>query len=250
MRWSLHFFLGSQCPGLFTHWGSADHSHGVLTEGTCDPRWGVWGLCESHPLCMVRIVCGETPHTKLRKREEHVRASLVFRNEYFSVFTLHRPVPVCLFTPARFPLPGAPGDSSDGLPGNYSSMSMGRRGAGIWWIDCRACGSGKKPAGSGEVAAVTSFRSTVLLSRDQTCPSSSSPASGVFSQLLSGTRKDRACQNQGGAFNMIMTAIETVNITEPKGKGRTSVGQCGERRPTLPFFLPSQEVTGTPSFPP
>ena len=127
---------------------------------------------------------------------------------------------------------------------------MVRREAGTWWIDCRACGSGKKPVGSGEVAAVTSFRSTVLLSRDQTCPSSSSPASGVFSQLLSGTRKDRACQNQGGAFNMIMTAIETVNITEPKGKGRTSVGQCGERRPTLPFFLPFQEVTGTPSFPP
>ena len=130
---------------------------------------------------MVRIVCGETPHTQLRKREEHVRASLVFRNEYFSVFTLHRLVPVCFFTPARFTLPGAPGDSSGGLPGNYSSMSMGRRGAGIWWIDCRARGSGKKPVGSGEVAAVTSFRSTVLLSRDQTCPSSSSPASGVFS---------------------------------------------------------------------
>ena len=127
-------------------------------------------------------------------------------------------------------------------------MNMARREAGTWWIDCRAHGSGKKPVGSGEVAAVTSFRSTALLSRDQTCPSSSSPASGVFSQLLSGTRKDQACQNQGSVFNMIMTAIETVNITEPKGKGRTSVGQCGERRLTLPFFLPSQEVTGTPSF--
>ena len=159
-----------QGPGWFTHWGPADHSHGVLTEGTCDPRWGVWGLCESHPLCMVRIVCGETPHTKLRKREEHVRASLVFRNEYFSVFTLHRPVPVCLFTPARFPLPGAPGDSSGELPGNYSSMSMGRRGAGIWWIDCRACGSGKKSVESGEVAAVTSFRSTVYSAETRPAP--------------------------------------------------------------------------------
>ena len=101
---------------------------------------------------------------------------------------------------------------------------------------------------AGEVAAMTSVRSTILLSRNQTCPSSSSPASGVFSQLLSRTRKDRACQNQGGA-HIIMTAIETVTITEPKGKGRTSLGQRGERRPTLPFFLPSQEVTGTPSFP-
>ena len=108
----------------------------------------------------------------------------------------------------------------------------------------------KKPMGSGEVAAVTSFRSTVLLSRDQPCPSPSSPASGAFSQLLSGTRKDRACRNQGSALSMIMTAVETVNITEPKGKGRTSLGQCGERSPTLHFFLPSQAVTGTPSFPP
>ena len=134
------------------------------------------------------------------------------------------------------------------LPGNDSSMSMGRRGTGSWWIGCRAHGSGEKPVGSGEVAAVTSFRSTVLLSRDQTCPSSSRPVSGVFSQLLSRMRKDRACQNQGGAH--IMTAVETVNITEPKGKGRTSLGQCGERRPTLPFFLLSQEVTGTHLFPP
>ena len=28
------------------------HSHGVLTKGSCDPRWVVWGLCESHPICM------------------------------------------------------------------------------------------------------------------------------------------------------------------------------------------------------
>ena len=58
------------------------------------------------------------------------------------------------------------------------------------------------------------FGSTVLLSRDQPCPSSSSPASGAFSQLLSGTRKDRACQNQGSVLSMIMTAVETVNITQ------------------------------------
>ena len=30
------------------------------------------------------------------------------------VFTLYRPVPVCLFTPGRFTLPGAPGDFSGG----------------------------------------------------------------------------------------------------------------------------------------
>ena len=31
---------------------------------------------------------------------------------------------------------------------------------------------------------------------------------------------------------MIMTAVETVTITEPKGKGRTSLEKCGERRAT------------------
>ena len=30
------------------------------------------------------------------------------------VFTLYRPVPVLFFTPERFTLPGAPGDSSGG----------------------------------------------------------------------------------------------------------------------------------------
>ena len=42
-----------------------------------------------------------------------MRASLVFRNSCFTIFTLYRPVPVCLFTPARFTFPGAPGASSD-----------------------------------------------------------------------------------------------------------------------------------------
>ena len=58
-------------------------------------------------------VCGETTHTT-KKKEEYTRASLVFRNSCFTVFTLYRPVPVCLFTPGRFTLPGAPGDFSGG----------------------------------------------------------------------------------------------------------------------------------------
>ena len=75
-----------------------------------------------------------------------------------------------------------------------------------------------------------------LLSRDQTCPSSPSPAPGVFSQHLSGTRKDRACQNQGNVFDIIMTGVKTVNITQnQRERRRTSLGQCGERRPTLPL---------------
>ena len=40
---------------MFTHWGPADHSRDVLTKRMCDPRRGaevVWGLCESHPVCV------------------------------------------------------------------------------------------------------------------------------------------------------------------------------------------------------
>ena len=57
---------------MFTHWGPADHSRDVLTKRMCDPRRGgevVWGLCESHPVCVgqnhVQIV-------KAKKREEYM----------------------------------------------------------------------------------------------------------------------------------------------------------------------------------
>lgn len=62
-RWTLHFFLGSQQVqgrGLFTHWGPHDHSHGVLTKGTCDPRWVVWGLCEAHSVSWDKIMGDHT----------------------------------------------------------------------------------------------------------------------------------------------------------------------------------------------
>ena len=51
------------------------------------------------------------------------------------------------------------------------------------------------------------------LSRDQTCPSSSSPASGEFSQHFSRTTKDRDCQHQGSVFSIIVIAVISVNIT-------------------------------------
>ena len=86
-----------------------------------------------------------------------------------------------------------------------------------------------------------SFQLTSLLSRDQTSPSSPSPASGVFSQHLSGTRKDRACQNQGSVFNIIKTAVKTVNITQnQREERRTSLGQASgeETNPTLLSAIP------------
>lgn len=43
---TLHLFLRrwrSQGPGPFPRWGPIQGSHGVVTEGTHDPRCGVWG---------------------------------------------------------------------------------------------------------------------------------------------------------------------------------------------------------------
>ena len=75
-----------------------------------------------------------------------------------------------------------------------------------------------------------------LLSREQICPSSPSPASGLFSQHLSETKKNQACQNQGSVFNIIMKAVKTVNITQnQREKRRTSWDKCWERRPALPL---------------
>ena len=58
----------------------------------------------------------------------------------------------------------------------------------------------------------------------------------MFSQCLSGTRKDGACQNQGSVFNIIMTAVKTVNITQnQREETRTSLGKTSgeEIDPTL-----------------
>ena len=146
------------------------------------------------------------------------------------------------------PLPGSPslghGGSSGGLPGNHSNFPAHSGWVGtqvhlLSWFQ----GSGKKSTGSRwgcccDLLPVDSPQKRIgLLPVLQ-------PSSPV-SFTPQWDKKDRACQNQGSVFNMIMTAIETVNITQnQREKRRTSLGQCGERRPTLHFFLPSQEVTG------
>ena len=68
-----------------------------------------------------------------------------------------------------------------------------------------------------------SSRHPYSLSRDQTCPSSSSPASGVFSQNLSGIREDPECQHHGSVLNIITMAVKTVNITQ----NRRECGRAG-----------------------
>ena len=145
------------------------------------------------------------------------------------VFTLYRHVPVCLFTPERFTLPGAPGDLSGGLPGHYSNSPAWaweerRQVYLVDWLQ----GTWIRQEANGQQVTLLLWSSSgrpFLLSRDQTCPSSPSPASGVFFQHPSGTRKDLVYQNQGSVFNIIMTAVKTVNFTQNQVEERTSQGQ-------------------------
>ena len=58
-----------------------------------------------------------------------------------------------------------------------------------------------------------------LLSRHQTCPSSSSPMPGVFSQHLSGKTKNGARWNQCRVFNIIVTTVKTVSIRQKQRSG-------------------------------
>ena len=99
------------------------------------------------------------------------------------------------------------------LPSNYSNFPTrawqdGRQVYLVSWLQ----GTWIRQKANGQQVRLLlwspSSRSS-LFSREQTSPSSSSPASGVFSQHLSGTRKDRAWQNQGSVFNIIMTAVKT-----------------------------------------
>ena len=67
-----------------------------------------------------------------------------------------------------------------------------------------------------------------LLSRDQTCPLSSSPASGVFSQHFSGKIEDQACQNQSVCPTLSCCYKNGQYHTEPKGKEDFSGKVWGE----------------------
>ena len=136
-------------------------------------------------------VWGDHTHTT-KKKEEYMRASLVFRNSCFTIFTLYRPVPVCLFTPARFTFPGAPGASSDvylvitpihqdehggevGLPGELIAGPTDQA---------------KSQWAAGEVAAVL-FQSAIPTQLRPDLPLVFQPCTSCLSsQHLSRTRKD------------------------------------------------------------
>lgn len=150
-------------------------------------------------------------------------------------------------SPARFPLPGA-----WRLSGGYLAIipiyqhTVEQEAGSPCGLTAGHMDQANSQWAAGEVAAMTSFRSTgPIASRNQTCPRLPALHLSVFSAP---GQEDRACQNQCGARNIIMTAAETVTITEPKGKGRPS-GATGRGDPLHLSYGPSQqEVTGTPLF--
>ena len=78
---------------------------------------------------------------------------------------------------------------------------------------------------AGEAAAVLSFQQTVHTQQRPELLLSSSPESGVFLQHLCRTTKAQDCHHQGSVFNTMMTAVETVSITQSwREKRRASLG--------------------------
>ena len=119
-------------------------------RGCVTPGWGVRRLCESHLISTGQdLVCGETTHTKLRKRGEcalhlclginALRCSLYTGLCLFSSYALEVHPPWgswrllrCLYL-VIIPI--------------HQHEHGGKGGRFTWWIDCRAHGSGKKPKG-------------------------------------------------------------------------------------------------------
>ena len=155
------------------------------------------------------------------------------------VFTLYRPGPVCLFTPTRFTLPGAPGDSSVvylGITQIHQHEHGGKGGRFTWWTECRAHGSDKNPVGSRWGCCCVCLPVNRPSSAETRLALISQPT-GVFSQHLSGTRKDQACWNHGTVLKIIMTAAKRVNTTQnQREKGGLLWEKCGERNLTLHFY--------------
>ena len=117
----------------------------------------------------------------------------------------------------------------------------GKGGRFTWWTDCRAHGSGKKPKGS-RWGCCRDLLPVDRLYSAETCPLPFSPASGVFSPHLGGTRKNQACQVQGSVQQFIMTAIKTVNSTQnQRGKRRAFLWQeWGEETDPTSFYHPKR----------
>ena len=153
--------------------------------------------------------------------------------------------------PARFTLPGAHGDSSGGLPGNYSNFLapshwVGRQVPLMNWLQGTWIGEEV----NGQQVRLLLWSSSDCFYSTETRPAPSLPALHVLYFLSISVRQERTkLARLNSVFNIIMTAVKAVNITQnQREKRRTSPEKCGEKGPTLHFFLPSQEVTATHSF--
>ena len=153
------------------------------------------------------------------------------------VFTLYRHV-ACFLYPREVHPPWGSWRFLRCLPGNHSNSPArawweGRQVHLLNWLQ----GTWIRWKASGQQVKLLLWSPSSwppLLSRDQAC------AWCVFCEHLSGTRKDRACKNLGSLFNIIMTALKTVTITQnQREKRRTSLGKLrGEKTdPTLLFTV-------------
>ena len=153
------------------------------------------------------------------------------------VFTLYRHV-ACFLYPREVHLPWGSWRFLRCLPGNHSNSPSrawweGRQVHLLNWLQ----GTWIRWKASGQQVKLLLWSPSSwppLLGRDQAC------AWCVFCQHFSGTRKDRVCKNQGSLFNIIMTALKTVTITQnQREKRRTSLGKLwGEKTdPTLLFTV-------------
>ena len=130
---------------------------------------------------------------------------------------LHRPVPI-----PSLPLQGSPSVGLLETP-QVSYLVIfpihqhkhGKRRTGLsGQLIAGHMNQAKSQWAAGEGAAVLSFQQSVHAQQRPDLPLVSSPAPGVFSRHLSRTTKDRDCQHQGSVFNVTLTAVTTVNITE------------------------------------
>ena len=141
------------------------------------------------------------------------------------------------------PLPDSPslghGGSSGGLPGNHSNFPapsgwVGRQVHPVNWLQ----GSGKKSAGCSWGCRCDLLPADSPQKRTE-LPLDFQPSSPVSSSSQR-DKTDRARQSQGGVFNIIMAAVETVHITQNQSKEQDLPGTMWgeETNPTLLSTVP------------
>ena len=100
---------------------------------------GQSGDCVSlTPSVWVRIMCRGRPYTQSQEKGKHTCELHLCLGINALQYRFTQACAYSLFTPARFPIRGAPGDSSGELPGNYSNSPARAWGGGsrlIWAVD-------------------------------------------------------------------------------------------------------------------